>query len=69
MFALFAFAVVAVGNYLRVRGRWGLLSYAMMMPMIINWNRIDSNASFKMFAVYVGFFIVFDKMLQIRISD
>ncbi len=68
VFALFAGIVIAGANYLRGKGRWGLLSYAMLLPMLINWNRIDSNAAFKMFAVYTMFFIVFDKLIYLRLD-
>jgi hypothetical protein len=36
----------------------------MMLPMILNWNRIDFSASGKMFLVYVAFFIIIDALVN-----
>jgi hypothetical protein len=69
VFAAFAFGVVALANILPAKGRWGMLCYAMMLPMLVNWNRIDSNASFKMFAVYCGFAIALDWILYRRLKE
>lgn len=63
VFVAFAVGVVMLGNYLRHRGRWGELCYAMMLPMTINWNRIDSNTAFKMFCVYSAFLVLFSRLL------
>ena len=63
VFAAFSLLVVIAARYLRSKGRWGYLSYSMMVPMLVNGNRIDSNASGKMFLVYVLFFVVLDRLL------
>jgi oligosaccharide repeat unit polymerase len=69
VFALFAFGVVFASNYFRGAGRWGMLSYSMMLPMLVNWNRIDSTTSFKMFVVYCSFFIIFGRLIYIGVRD
>ena len=66
VFALFGAAVVVVARYLRNKGRWGILSYSMMLPMMVNWNRIDSSAFGKMFLVYIFLFIILDRLMYIR---
>jgi len=64
VFAAASIFVVLLAGYLRRRGGWGTLSYWMMLPMILNWNRIDFSASGKMFLVYVAFFIIIDALVN-----
>lgn len=66
VFAVFAAGTVLISHFLLGHGRWGLLSWAMLMPMIINWNRIDSSAASKMFSAYVLFFFLYDKLIYLR---
>ena len=63
VFVLFAVLVVLTARYLQTKGRWGLLSYSIMLPMLVNWNRIDADASGKMFLVYVAFFWLLDPLI------
>lgn len=63
VFALFSAAIVFLARYLRTKGRWGLLAYSMLLPVLVNWNRIDSNAAGKIFLVYLLFFVVVDILM------
>ena len=60
VFAMAGVAVVLLAGYFRRKRGWGTLSYWMMLPMILNWNRIDFSATGKMFLVYVTLFIILD---------
>ena len=63
IFLVFAVSVVLVARYLRTKGRWGLLSYSIMLPMLVNWNRIDADASGKIFLIYVALFVLLDPLM------
>jgi hypothetical protein len=69
IFVGFGMFITVLARYLLTKGRWGLLSYSMMIPMLINWNRIDACTAGKIFFVYLGLFVVIDKILYVRPVD
>jgi hypothetical protein len=62
VFVLFSALVVLVARYLQTKGRWGLLSYSMMLPILVNWNRIDADASGKIFLIYLALYALLDPL-------
>jgi len=53
VFALFSFLVGLFEIWFMRKGVWGLACYAFMIPMVINWNRMDMAIAVKIFIIYL----------------
>jgi hypothetical protein len=63
VFALTAVAFVRLDKWARARGRAGILIASVLLPSIVNWNRIDFAAFSKMFLIYATFLWALDWLL------
>jgi len=61
VFALTAFVFVRLDQWARAYSRTGILISCILLPSIVNWNRIDFAACEKMFLVYCAFLWGLDK--------
>lgn len=58
-----AYFVCFLSNSLVKRGTYtSLLSWAMMIPFVINWNRIDFSTTSKMYLIFVCLFWLYDSV-------
>jgi hypothetical protein len=65
IFAFTAILFVSVDRWARRSGRVGILIACILLPSIVNWNRIDFAATTKMFLVYSAFLWGLDKIFYI----
>ncbi len=63
IFAMFALLVTVLESWFWNKDSWGIASFAFMIPMVVNWNRIDMAITAKMFII----FLVISKTLSIVI--
>jgi len=61
IFAGFALLVTKLEYWLWNKNSWGIASFAFMIPMLVNWNRIDMATTSKMFII----FLVISKLLSL----
>ncbi len=66
VFLIAAYFVCSLSDFLLSRGSYSaLLSWAMMIPLIINWNRIDFSTTSKMYLIFFSLFISYD-LISVR---
>lgn len=53
VFALFSFLISFLESWCKRQGAWGVSCYAFMIPIVINWNRIDMAVALKMFIIFL----------------
>lgn len=61
VFAMFAMLITVLESWFWTKGAWGIASFAFMIPMVVNWNRIDMATTAKMFII----FLVISKLLAV----
>ena len=66
VFSITAFIFIRVDRWARLNSRVGILISCVLLPTIVNWNRIDFAATEKMFLVYAAFIWGLDKLFYTR---
>ena len=62
VFAITTVLFIRLDQWLRRQSRIGVLISCLLLPTIVNWNRIDFAASSKMFLIYAAFIWGLDKL-------
>jgi hypothetical protein len=52
IFAVFSYLIILIEYWFMQKGAWGIACYAFMIPMVINWNRIDMATTVKIFMIF-----------------
>ena len=68
VFALSSFLIALLESWFKRQGAWGVSCYAFMIPIVINWNRMDMAITLKMFVIYIVVSKVFTTIMFWRKS-